>query len=276
MGSEGRLFSDRYVSDLIESQRSGVDARVQRISNNEILSRPVDDLVEGLVHMFEMAVPTLDIEQAHVSQNEGMVEVPSRFANYGGARDTTRVMGTIVSLHIPSSGEERFFKVSPSTRDFSAPRAVIRDNEVTITVSGRKLSQEDVKQRLDEARDSIIRHLDWLRGAWSAPRPSTTAPFKPEPTLEETTYQEILGIVHNMALVMERSPTAFQWIGEEDLCQHFLVQLNGQFEGEASAETFSYQGFRTSSFASRGGTSSSQSASSGEAPKPFLKPSINY
>lgn len=299
MASEGRLFSNRYISDVIEHQRSGLGARIQRISSNEILSRPVDDLVEGLVEMFEMIVPTLDVEQAYASQNEGVVEVPDRFADYGGTRGTTRVMGTVVSLHIPFSGEEQFFEIRPSTQDFSAPRAVIRGNEVTITVSGRNLSAETVKQGLDEARDSITRYLDWQRGevnnfnrslpqsirtaiearkakllrdqnlvanlgyslkrrpdapktyvapvarkkvSTSVHRPSTTVPFKPEPALEEATYQEILNIMHNMTLVMEHSPTAFHSMGEEALRQHFLVQLNGQFEGEATAETFNYLG----------------------------------
>jgi hypothetical protein len=68
------------------------------------------------------------------------------------------------------------------------------------------------------------------------------APFKPEPVLEEANYRAILDIIQSMALVMERSPTAFAEIGEEDLRQHFLVQLNGQFEGAASGETFNYQG----------------------------------
>jgi hypothetical protein len=31
-------------------------------------------------------------------------------------------------------------------------------------------------------------------------------------------------------------------MGEEDLRQHFLVQLNGHFEGAASGETFNFQG----------------------------------
>jgi hypothetical protein len=55
-------------------------------------------------------------------------------------------------------------------------------------------------------------------------------------------FEEILGIVKGMAHVMERSPSAFKNMGEEDLRQHFLVQLNGQFEGDASGETFNYDG----------------------------------
>lgn len=40
----------------------------------------------------------------------------------------------------------------------------------------------------------------------------------------------------------ERSPKAFEQMGEEDLRSHFLVQLNGQYEGRATGETFNFQG----------------------------------
>jgi hypothetical protein len=40
-------------------------------------------------------------------------------------------------------------------------------------------------------------------------------------------YEEILRIISNMVAVMERSPKAFRTMEEEDLRQHFLVQLNG-------------------------------------------------
>jgi len=71
---------------------------------------------------------------------------------------------------------------------------------------------------------------------------ASTEPFQPEPVLEEANYKAILDIIQSMALVMERSPTAFAAMREEDLRQHFLVQLNGQFEGAASGETFNFQG----------------------------------
>lgn len=48
--------------------------------------------------------------------------------------------------------------------------------------------------------------------------------------------------MQDMALVMERSPDAFKSMDEEALRQHFLVQLNGQFEGKATGETFNMSG----------------------------------
>lgn len=73
------------------------------------------------------------------------------------------------------------------------------------------------------------------------PEPSGK-PFAPEPALEMAEYENILKIVSSMALVLERSPSAFIGMKEEDLRQHFLVQLNAQYEGSAMGETFNYQG----------------------------------
>lgn len=66
--------------------------------------------------------------------------------------------------------------------------------------------------------------------------------FAPEPTLALEEYEHILSIIRSMITVMELSPNAFAHMGEEDLRTHFLVQLNGQYEGGATAETFNFEG----------------------------------
>jgi hypothetical protein len=72
----------------------------------------------------------------------------------------------------------------------------------------------------------------------AAPFPS----FKPEPTLDEAEYKFILEIIESMTHVIEKSPHAFASMGEEDLRWHYLVQLNGHYEGSATGETFNFQG----------------------------------
>lgn len=72
--------------------------------------------------------------------------------------------------------------------------------------------------------------------------PATTSQFQPEPVWVMEQYEQALKIMQDMALVMERSPEAFKSMDEEALRQHFLVQLNGQFEGKASGETFNMSG----------------------------------
>jgi hypothetical protein len=63
-----------------------------------------------------------------------------------------------------------------------------------------------------------------------------------EPVLLADEYEHILGVIRNMVQVMERSPSAFSHMREEDLRQHFLVQLNSQYEGLATGETFNFEG----------------------------------
>lgn len=72
--------------------------------------------------------------------------------------------------------------------------------------------------------------------------PASSAPFTPEPTWSMEHYEHALRVVQNMTLVMERSPAAFQAMDEEALRTHFLVQLNAQFEGRATGETFNMSG----------------------------------
>lgn len=80
------------------------------------------------------------------------------------------------------------------------------------------------------------------RKVTSVPPKVGTAPYQPEPILEEKEYQHILSIMEQMVKVMECSPEAFCHSGEEALRTHFLVQLNGQYEGRATGETFNYEG----------------------------------
>lgn len=71
---------------------------------------------------------------------------------------------------------------------------------------------------------------------------ASTAAFRPEPTLSGDDYEHILQVLQNMVHVMERSPAAFESMGEEALRTHFLVPLNGHYEGQATGETFNYEG----------------------------------
>lgn len=97
-----------------------------------------------------------------------------------------------------------------------------------------------------------IKKRDGVSNTYSIPvqkkKPQITKPsmstgaFQPEPALAGEDYENILTIVGNMVTVMEQSPRAFDSMGEEDLRTHFLVQLNGHYEGRATGETFNFQG----------------------------------
>jgi len=66
--------------------------------------------------------------------------------------------------------------------------------------------------------------------------------FAPEPVLEQKEYEHILGVLKSMSLVIERNPGAFASLDEETIRTHFLLQLNGHYEGTATGETFNAAG----------------------------------
>ena len=114
------------------------------------------------------------------------------------------------------------------------------------------------KKRILDRRDLVatiglpLRHRDDSPQTYSVPsvrrKPDVQMPtgghkpFVPEPALAVSEYENILDVMRSMVRVMEASPQAFANMKEEDLRQHFLVQLNGQYQGGATGETFNYQG----------------------------------
>lgn len=66
--------------------------------------------------------------------------------------------------------------------------------------------------------------------------------FQPEPVLAQKEYEHILAVLKSMSLVIERIPDTFTSLDEEAIRTHFLLQLNGHYEGSATGETFNASG----------------------------------
>ena len=97
-----------------------------------------------------------------------------------------------------------------------------------------------LKQRNDSPK--TYRAPEARRKIAPVPPPASSMPSELEPTLDEADYKHILEVIENMAQVMERSPSAFSTMDEESLRWSFLVPLNGHYEGQATGETFNYEG----------------------------------
>jgi hypothetical protein len=67
-------------------------------------------------------------------------------------------------------------------------------------------------------------------------------PFEPEPMLSFELYEDILEILLNMSLAMERSPKTFANLTEPEIRDFFLIFLNAHFEGQVTGETFNFGG----------------------------------
>lgn len=114
--------------------------------------------------------------------------------------------------------------LEPTVREWvQARRLRLLDNQSVAASLGYPL-----RSRPDAPRTYAL--PDVRRKIPPAPPPASSAPFVPEPALDDAVYEQILQVLGNMVRVMEQSPDAFAEMKEEDLRTHFLVQLNGQFE----------------------------------------------
>lgn len=122
-----------------------------------------------------------------------------------------------------------------------ADRAITSRRERILANQGRAASLGiPLKNRADAPKTYALPEVK--RKVIPTLPPATSSAYAPEPVLDMGNYEHILTVVQNMAHVMERSPSTFKTMGEEDIRQHFLVQLNGQFEGAATGETFNVGG----------------------------------
>lgn len=65
---------------------------------------------------------------------------------------------------------------------------------------------------------------------------------RPEPVLAVAEYERILEIVKHTGRSLERNYNTFSTMGEEELRDVLLTQLNGHYEGKATGEAFNAEG----------------------------------
>jgi hypothetical protein len=75
------------------------------------------------------------------------------------------------------------------------------------------------------------------------PRPSSqTQSPKLDPTLDESTYEQILNLINDTGKTMERLPSTYIDKDEEALRDHFLLTLQPGVQASATGETFNKRG----------------------------------
>ncbi len=70
----------------------------------------------------------------------------------------------------------------------------------------------------------------------------TEVGYKPEPTLPDSVYHDILQTIHDVGKTFERLPATYRDKDEEALRDHLLLYLEPRFEGSAIGETFNSAG----------------------------------
>ncbi|MFN3295721.1 hypothetical protein [Caldimonas sp.] len=219
-----RMIMDRsrpfYITGTeieVEVPFSG-EAEAFKIQPNPYTLNPPRASVRGSLVTFSIVGTDLDAGQVRAQIDRTIAEIQSYLGN---------LRGNMASLNDQLLGEAR--------SAIEARRTKLLASRNMVASLGFKMKERENAPKTFVAPE-VRRKLSPVMP------PASSAPFKPEPQLASADYEHILGVMQAMTQVMELSPSAFHDIDEEGLRSHFLVQLNGHYQGQATGETFNYEG----------------------------------
>jgi hypothetical protein len=173
------------------------------------------------------------------------------------------------------SGQEIRFRCVRADHDGKAIRASFDQELKNVTQyvswSAQQLESynnnlpQRIRQRLDSRKEKFLKDKGMVEALGFPIKPRANAPVpysvpvtrkklpvvapsvpgKPaisDPHLDMAAYESILQTIGSMARVLELSPKAFAKMDEEALRFTLLVPLNVHYEGQATGETFNYEG----------------------------------
>lgn len=97
-----------------------------------------------------------------------------------------------------------------------------------------------IKRREDTSATSIIPVVRKKRKIDVPTTPKEE--FNPEPELTDAQYDSILEVIDYLSVSIERNPSTFIHLEEQEIRDIILVSLNGLYEGAATGETFNAGG----------------------------------
>ena len=241
------LHEDQIVADQSETQ---IDISKDPMRFIRDRSRP-----------FHVAGTLIEVTVPFSGESEAFTIQPT---TYTTAPPTGEIRGSALVIKVQGTdleSQQVKGEIGRTIGEITKHLDCLRGNARGLNEQIRRLANERINWRRQKllADQNLVANLGFpLKERAGAPRtftapnvrkrisptipPASTAPYRPEPVLGTDDYEHILSVMTNMTLVMERSPSAFTAMDEEALRSHFLVQLNGHYEGQASGETFNYEG----------------------------------
>jgi hypothetical protein len=272
------LFGKQLFSDYESEIKSAIRSEIERQPEDYLLNVDEKEYIEYLFGIFSRPTPIINEDKIRVNKEKGngknycVIEVPfegnqmlfecrpteSRMNYYtisiqegmikirlpfsdnpdNMKRETDAKLGTL--KHNLQNLDKDLKKFNSGLRGFikeifnARKQKLMKENNLLLSVGF------PLKEREDASKTYVIPEIK-KRVLIEKPE-ATPKPNSPDPIISERDYENILSIIDNMAQVMERSPSAFIDMKEEDLRVHFLVQLNSQYEGEAMGEVFNLGG----------------------------------
>lgn len=273
-----RLFSQIDTFSAKRELTARMNQEVASYDREYVLNCNPDEVVDHLVGQYSLELPRVEFDQKEIVE-EGEAGRGSYITvsfPFEGSRELLTIRPSTCNLDTPDAdiriGEFRVRYAAPPENRAALRCAIDRDIRTIQANLGhaerdwrnfgdelRSKARLALQQRRDKVQADIqfvgqlgipIRRRSDMPANYPVPavrkKPpavrSDRAVSPPDPTLDLAEYDHILEIISNMVKVMERSPKAFAHMEEEHLRDNILVHLNGHYEGQATGETFNFEG----------------------------------
>ena len=276
-----RLFLKTAWFVVERHVRKGLESEISASDGNKLLDTPIDNLCKDFVDKYRIDIPVLDrnkivkdYEDTQINESGFRIEITVPFTGNASAFGYQPTAGAFSPPHAHINPTKKHLLLVITDTNLEEDVLLQRidstldkiDNYLTnLCEDAAKLNSEldSIARQCIEVRrseleknrklfDSLpfkLKERDDSLKTHEAPQERRTIKLKPLQTssqsyhsLDETDYERILKVIENMTRVIEYSPDAFVKMREEVLRWHFLVQLNGHYEGQATGETFNCDG----------------------------------
>jgi hypothetical protein len=128
------LFASRDLRADLEDAFRALVSHIARISPDQILNMPEQEIIEGLIPLASAECPQLEVDQVELLPVEERSEAVGQ---YGDGSPITHEVPRWRFM-VPFTGARRIFLSRPSQNSASRPVALdVRENELELFVDGR-------------------------------------------------------------------------------------------------------------------------------------------
>lgn len=150
--------------DMISNYGRMIQEEVDKLPSNQVVSSPMEDLVNYFNEKYKLDVPVVDPDAVFVeSQGEAKIDVSHRF-DYGFRRgERAEVSGQQIIVAAPFTGDPDLFHVRASRFTMSPPRIMIGSDHIYLRFADVQLDGERIRAEINRRLSEVAEHLQWLR-----------------------------------------------------------------------------------------------------------------
>jgi hypothetical protein len=162
------LFSRSYLRTWLENRHHAALSAVERVSADEILARPHEQIAEEIIESYLVPEPHLDQDRITGDVSDLQVDVSGDPMRVVSDRSGPRyVPGSRITYRVPYTGLIEVLYMQASTFSFNTPYAGVTDGQVSVfrDVPADVLERDRVKvvEALKTEIAEIDRHLEYSR-----------------------------------------------------------------------------------------------------------------